>query len=262
MYDVTFQKADSIADAASKLSEDAKILSGGQTLIPTMKARLASPDTLVDVSGVAEMQGISVDGSSVTIGAAVTHSEVANSADVASAIPALAALAGGIGDPAVRHRGTIGGSVANNDPAADYPAACLGLGATIVTNEREISADDYFQGLFETDLGDDEIITAVRFPIPSKAGYAKFPNPASRYAMVGVMVAATSDGVRAAVTGAGDDGVFRSGEIEAALGSDWSEAAIDGVSISSDSMLSDMHGDANYRANLVKVMAKRAVAAS
>lgn len=262
MYDVTFQKADSIADAASKLKGEAQVLAGGQTLIPTMKARLASPDTLVDVSGVAEMRGITVAGDQVTIGAATTHAEVASSAELGAAIPALAALAGGIGDPAVRHRGTIGGSVANNDPAADYPAACLGLGATIVTNSREIAADDFFQGLFETALEEGEIITAVRFPKAAKAGYAKFPNPASRYAMVGVMVAQTANGVRVAVTGASDDGVYRETAMEDALSGDWSEAALSDISVSADGKLSDLHGDAAYRAHLVGVMAARAVAAS
>ncbi|MEM7439814.1 MAG: xanthine dehydrogenase family protein subunit M [Pseudomonadota bacterium] len=262
MYDVNYHKADSVADAASKLSEDAQLLSGGQTLIPTMKARLASPDALIDVSGIAEMKVISNGGGSVTIGAAVTHAEVAGSDAVASAIPALAALAGGIGDPAVRHRGTIGGSVANNDPAADYPAACLGLGATIITNNREIAADDFFVGLFETALEDGEIITGVRFPVPAKAGYAKFPNPASRYALVGVMVAETDSGVRVAVTGAGEDGVHRSADLEAALSAEWSEASAGGVSVGTDGVLSDMHGDASYRAHLVTVMAKRAVAAA
>jgi len=262
MYDVTYHKAESVADAAAKLGEEAQLLSGGQTLIPTMKARLAAPEALIDVSGVAEMRGITVAGDSVTIGAATTHAEVANSAEVQEAIPALACLAAGIGDPAVRHRGTLGGSVANNDPSADYPAACLALGATVVTNSREIAADDFFQGMFETALNEGEIITAVRFPRVEKAAYAKFPNPASRYAMVGVMVAKAGDGVRVAVTGAGADGVFRHDGMEAALTADWSSAAAAGVSTDPDGLLADMHGSAAYRASLITAMAKRAVDAA
>lgn len=261
MYDTTYHRAASVADAASTAAngDDAAYLGGGQTLLPTMKNRLASPSDLVDLSGIAEMKGISADGSNVTIGAATTHAEVAGSADVKAAIPALAALAGGIGDPAVRAKGTLGGSVANNDPAADYPAACLGLGATIVTNTREVSADDFFDGLFETTLDEGEIITAIRFPVPARAAYAKFPNPASRYAMAGVMVAQTSGGVRVAVTGAGNDGVFRHGAMETALAGNWSSDAIAGVATDAGGMLSDMHGSSEYRAHLVSVMAKRAV---
>lgn len=261
MYDTKYHSADSIQNATATLggAEDGKYLAGGQTLIPTMKQRLAAPSDLVDVSGVAEMRGISVDGDTVTIGASCTHAEVAGSADVAAAIPALAALAGGIGDPAVRARGTIGGSVANNDPAADYPAGCLGLGATIVTDKREIAADDFFVGMFETALDDGEIITAVKFPKASKAAYAKFPNPASRYAMVGVMAAHAADGVRVAVTGAGSNGVFRHAAMEAALGSDWSSAAAQAVSTNAGDMMSDIHGSSEYRAHLVGVMAGRAV---
>ena len=272
MYDFTFHKAASVADAASKLVTNAALLAGGQTLLPTMKARLARPGTLVDISGLPELHGISVENDQLSIGAAVTHAEVAHSAAVQNAIPALASLAGGIGDTAVRHVGTIGGSVANNDPAADYPAACLALGATIITHSRKIVADDFFTGLFDTALNDGEIITAVRFPIPEKAAYAKFPNPASRYAMVGVMVARSASRtrffmkhgaeVRVAVTGAGENGVYRASDLEAALSNDWSEAAIDAANISSAGLLSDLHGDAVYRTNLIKVMAKRAVAAS
>lgn len=261
MYDTTYHRADSVLSATSKLvsAEDGKYLAGGQTLIPTMKQRLAAPSDLVDVSGVEEMRGISVSGDTVTIGASCTHAEVHTSADVAGAIPALAALAGGIGDPAVRARGTIGGSIANNDPAADYPAACLGLGATIVTDKREIAADDFFVGMFETALDENEIITAVKFPKASKAAYAKFPNPASRYAMVGVMAAHAADGVRVAVTGAGGDGVFRHTAMEEALGADWSAAAAEAVSTDAGAMMSDIHGSAEYRAHLVGVMAGRAV---
>jgi len=260
MYPTKYHKPSSVSDAVALLATDgAKVLSGGQTLLPTMKQRLASPGDLVDVRGIADLQGISVRGPVVTIGAATCHADVANSADVQAHIPALAALAAGIGDPAVRSMGTIGGSLANNDPAADYPAAVLGLGATIVTDKREIAADDFFQGMFTTALAEDEIITAVRFSAPSRAGYSKFRNPASLYAMAGVMVAENGGSVRVAVTGAGEDGVFRHAGMEEALAADFSASALDGVEISADGMLSDIHGTAAYRANLVKVMAKRAV---
>ncbi len=264
MYAANYHKPSSLADAVAALAsnEDAKVLAGGQTLLPTMKQHLAAPSDLVDIRGIDGMVGVSVDGDMLTIGAATTHAEVASSADVKAHIPALASLAEGIGDPAVRHMGTLGGSIANNDPAADYPSAVLGLGATVVTSKREIAADDFFDGMFATVLDEDEIITAVRFPKPAKAAYAKFPNPASRYAMAGVFVAQTGGGVRAAVTGAGSDGVFRHTGIEAALSSDFSPDAVDGVSVDAGDMLSDIHGDAAYRANLVKVMAKRAVAAA
>ena len=261
MYDTNYHRVDTVLSATAKLvsTEDGKYLAGGQTLIPTMKQRLAAPSDLVDVSSVKEMREISVSGDTVTVGASCTHAEVANSADVSRAIPALAVLAGGIGDPAVRARGTIGGSVANNDPAADYPAACLGLGATIVTDKREILADDFFVGMFETALDEQEIITAVKFPKAAKAAYAKFPNPASRYAMVGVMAVKAAGGVRVAVTGAGSDGVFRHAEMEAALVSEWSVAAAEGVSTDPGKMMSDIHGSSEYRAHLVSVMAGRAV---
>ncbi len=262
MYDFSYHHPGSLADAASALAsaDDPKILAGGMTLIPTMKQRLASPSDLVDIAGLPELGGISSDGSSVTIGAGVTHAEVASSGDVRSAIPALADLAGMIGDPHVRHRGTIGGSVANNDPSADYPAACLGLGATIHTNKGSYSADEFFTGMFETALDEDEIITKVSFPVPRRAAYQKFANPASRYALVGVMVAETSDGVRVAVTGAGPC-VFRASGIEQALASDFSADAAGGVTVEADGLNSDIHASAEYRAHLVTVMAKRAVAA-
>nr|WP_325249795.1 xanthine dehydrogenase family protein subunit M [Amylibacter sp.] len=261
MYETTYYRASSVSDATSKLAgtEDGKFLAGGQTLVPTMKQRLAAPSDLIDVSGIEALRNISVDGNTVTIGASCTHAQVAGSADVAAAIPALAALAGGIGDPAVRARGTIGGSIANNDPAADYPAACLGLGATIVTDSREIPVDEFFVGMFETALDEGEMITAVKFPKPAKAGYAKFPNPASRYAMVGVLAAQAADGVRVAVTGAGNDGVFRHAALETALGADWSAAATEGVTTDAGDMLADIHGSAEYRAHLVSVIAGRAV---
>ncbi|MEO0918255.1 MAG: FAD binding domain-containing protein, partial [Pseudomonadota bacterium] len=212
MHNTTYHKASSAAEAASLLSgaDDGALLAGGQTLIPTMKQRLAAPSDLVDISGVAEMQGISVAESTVTIGAMTTHAEVASSAELRSVCPGLADLAGHIGDPAVRHKGTLGGSVANNDPAADYPAAMLALGATIKTDKREIAADDFFQGMFTTALDEGEMIVSVSFDAPEKGAYAKFPNPASRYAMCGVFVAKGAGGVRVAVTGAGEDGVFRS----------------------------------------------------
>lgn len=264
MHNTTYHKASSAADAASLLAsaEDGALLAGGQTLIPTMKQRLAAPSDLVDISGVSEMRGITVSGKRVTIGSMTTHAEVASSKELHSVCHSIAELASKIGDPAVRHRGTLGGSIANNDPAADYPAAMLGLGATIKTDKREIAADDYFTGMFSTALDEGEIIVSVSFDAPDKCGYAKFPNPASRYAMCGVFVAKGANGVRVAVTGAGADGVFRASDMETALASDFSAAAIDGISVSPDGMLSDIHGDAAYRANLVKVMAKRAVAAA
>ncbi len=261
MYDTTYHKPSTIADAVAALSgaSDGKVLAGGQTLLPTMKQHLAAPTDLVDIRAIPGMVGIDDDGDSLTIGAATTHAEVAGSDTIRAKLPALAALAEGIGDPAVRHMGTIGGSVANNDPAADYPAAVLGLGATVITSKREIASDDFFEGMFTTALDDDEIITAIRFPLASKAAYAKFPNPASRYAMAGVFVAETAGGVRVAVRGAGSDGVFRHADMESALGADLSSGAVDGVSVDASDLLSDLHGDGAYRANLVKVMAKRAV---
>jgi carbon-monoxide dehydrogenase medium subunit len=276
MYTTKYHKASDAANAASLLgaAEDGKILAGGQTLVPTMKQRLAAPSDLIDISGIDAMRGITVtarkkmgvlkakDGATITIGAATTHAEVAGNAELATACPVICGLAGEIGDPAVRHRGTIGGSVANNDPAADYPAALVALGATITTNERSISADDFFTGLFSTALNDGEIITEISFQAPAEGGYGKFPSPASRYAMVGVFAAKTIDGdVRVAVTGAGDDGVFRHAGLEAALASNWSVDAVSGVDVSADGLMSDIHGNAAYRANLIGVMAKKAVSA-
>jgi aerobic carbon-monoxide dehydrogenase medium subunit len=264
MYEFRYHRPGTVRQAANFLAknEDAKVIAGGHTLIPVMKQRLASPPHLVDLSHIEGLNTIEMKGRSLVIGATAKHAEVANSAVVGEAIPALAHLAGLIGDPAVRHKGTIGGSLANNDPTADYPAAVMALGATIVTNKREIAADDYFKGLFETALGEDEIITKVKFPIPEKSGYEKFRNPASRYAMVGVFVAKTKGGVRVAVTGAGSGGVFRQKEMEAALGANFSADAIKSVKIAAGGMISDLHGDADYRAHLVGVMARRAVAAS
>ncbi|MER9231196.1 xanthine dehydrogenase family protein subunit M [Mesorhizobium sp. M0622] len=263
MYPVTYHRATSVADAVQLLkSGDAKPLSGGMTLIPAMKTRLAAPSDLVDLSHIKELQGIKVAGRTITIGAGTTHYDVARDKGLKQACPALAHMASLIGDPAVRYKGTIGGSIANNDPAADYPAALLALGATIVTNQREIAAEAFFTGLFETALEEGEIITAVTFTAPAKAAYEKFRNPASRYAIVGVFVANGDDGVRVAVTGAGDSGVFRSKEIEAALAGSFEASALAGVKVAADSLMSDMHASADYRANLIVVMAKRAVAAA
>ncbi len=264
MYAFDYHKPSSVADAVSALkgADDGKFVAGGQTLIPTLKQRLAQPSDLVDLGGIAELSGVTVSGNAVTIGAMTKHAAVAGSADVAGAIPALAALAGGIGDPQVRNRGTIGGSIANNDPAADYPAACLGLGATIKTSAREVSADDFFTGLFETDLAEDEIIVSVSFPKAEKAAYVKFDNPASRYALVGVFVAKTAGGVRVAVTGAGQNGVFRVPEMEKALSANWSADALSGIAVDPGTLNSDIHASAEYRSHLITVMAKRAVAAA
>ncbi len=263
MHDFNYTKAGSVAEAVAALraAEDGRALAGGMTLLPTMKQRLAAPSDIVDLAGVAELAGISVSGGAVVLGAMATHDAVARSAEVRAAIPALADLADGIGDPQVRNRGTVGGSVANNDPAADYPAACLALGATIRTDRREIAAADFFTGLFETALEEDELVVSVSFPAPEAACYMKFPNPASRYALVGVFVARTAGGVRVAVAGAGEDGVFRAGAMESALAANFSAAALDGVSIPEDGLLSDIHAGADYRAHLVGVMARRAVAA-
>lgn len=262
MYDFNYHKPASVSDAvtAAKAAEDAKYLAGGQTLLPTMKQRLAMPSDLLDLAG-SGIAGITVDGDTVVIGAMTTHQSVASSAEVQAAIPGLAALAAGIGDQQVRNRGTIGGSVANNDPAADYPAACLALGATITTDRRQISAEGFFTGMFDTALDEDEVITAISFPKPAACNYQKFPNPASRYALVGVMVAKTGSGVRVAVTGAGENGVFRANGIETALAADFSGSAAAAVTMPADGLNSDLHASAAYRANLISVMAKRAVEA-
>jgi aerobic carbon-monoxide dehydrogenase medium subunit len=264
MYAFEYHRPTSVRQAASLLgkAEDAKIVAGGHTLLPTMKMRLAAPANLIDLSQIADLRGIERSARSVTIGAMTTHSEVADSAEVKEAIPALAELAAMIGDPAVRHRGTIGGSVANNDPAADYPAACLALAATIVTNKRKIPADEYFKGLFETALEEDEIVTAVTFPIPQKAGYMKFRNPASRYALVGVFVAKRADGIRVAVTGAGSNGVYRWTAAEEALAKRFGAKSLEGLTHPAEGLNSDIHADATYRAHLIGVMARRAVAAA
>jgi aerobic carbon-monoxide dehydrogenase medium subunit len=263
MYDFTYHRPKSLAEAARLLAgkDEAKLVAGGMTLIPTLKQRLARPTDLVDLAAITELKGIKRDGDAVVIGAMTPHADVAASAEVKKAIPALAHLADLIGDPQVRNRGTLGGSISNADPAADYPAGVVGLGATVVTNNRKIAADEFFKGLFETALEPGEIVTSVSFPVPEKAGYAKFPNPASRYAVVGVFVARTGGGVRVAVTGAGPS-VFRFKEMEAALAKDFSPKALDGVKVAAKGLNSDIHASAEYRAHLVGVMAKRAVQAA
>jgi carbon-monoxide dehydrogenase medium subunit len=258
MYNFDYVKASSVADAVAALAdEDAQAISGGQTLLQTMKARLAAPSKVVDLSGVAEMGAITDNGDSLTVGGAVTHHAVSEN----GAIPALSALAGGIGDPAVRHKGTIGGSVANNDPSACYPAACLGLGATIHTSDGDIAADNFFTGMFETTLGEGQIVTGVTFPKPAKANYQKFVQPASRFALVGVFVSQAADGsVRVAVTGASESGAHRWTAAEEALSAEFSADAVPAAP-AADGMISDIHGSAEYRAHLVAVMTRRAVAA-
>lgn len=248
------------AVAALKKAPEGKALGGGQSLLPVMKLGLAAPSDLVSLAGIAEMKGIQVKGKELVVGAGVTHAEVAASAEVKKAIPALAELAAHIGDPQVRNRGTLGGSLAHDDPAADYPAAVLALGATVVTDRRRIAADDFFKGLYQTALAADEIITAVHFPVPEKAGYAKFPHPASRFALVGVMVARGPAGVRVAVTGGGS-GVFRQAEMEKALAGKFAPEAISSIAVAPASVSGDTYASAEYRAHLVGVMARRAVAA-
>ena len=264
MYNFNYHRASGLRQAQNLLGklEDPKLLAGGMTLLPTMKQRLASPANIVDLDRIEGLSGIELKGRSVVIGALARHFAVANDATVGEAIPALAELAGMIGDPAVRHRGTIGGSVANNDPNADYPAACLGLGATIITTKRKIPADEYFKGLFETALEPDEIITKISFPLPKKAAYQKFRNPASRYALVGVFVAKRPSEIRVAVTGAGASGVFRVPAFEAALDKNFAASALDGLSVPASGLATDLHADADYRAHLIGVLAKRAVTAA
>lgn len=262
-YPFSYSRPKSLAEAeaALKSSPDAKLIAGGQTLIATMKQRLASPSLLVDIAKLGELRFIRREGDAFVIGAGARHHDVATSEEIREGLPALAELAETIGDPAVRHMGTLGGSLANNDPAADYPAAVLALGATIATSQRTIAADEFFQGMFTTALNDDEIVKHVSFSIPERAAYAKFKNPASRYALAGVFVAKGSGGVRVAVTGAGSC-VFRATEIEAALSREFSPSAIANISIPSDTLNSDIHASAEYRAHLVMVMAKRAVRAA
>jgi carbon-monoxide dehydrogenase medium subunit len=262
MYDFAYHKPTSVADAAKILAADpdARAISGGQTLLPALKHRLNKPTSVVDLSGIGELKGIKREGDKIVIGAMTKHVEVATSAEVKASIPALAKMAGSIGDIQVRNRGTIGGSVSNNDPAADYPSAVLGLGATIVTSKRRIAADDFFTGMFSTALETGELLVAVEFPIPAKAGYAKMKNPASRYVMAGAFVVKTKGGeVRVAINGAAPC-VFRQKDMEKALTASWSPDAVAGVKQPADNLNSDIHGSAEYRAHLVTVMAKRAVA--
>jgi carbon-monoxide dehydrogenase medium subunit len=262
MYSFEFRKADSVAGAAALLAQTGgRALAGGQSLIASMKMRLSQPGTLVDLSGVTELYGIRREGDRIVIGAMVRHAEIAASPEVGAALPALAALAEGIGDRQVRNMGTLGGALAHNDPAACYPAAVLGLGATVRTHKREIAADDFFKGLYETALADGELITAVSFPIPKKAAYAKFEQPASRFALVGVFVAQTASGVRVAVTGAGPC-VFRAKAVEDALAKSFTADAAKGATIAASGLNNDLHGSAEYRAHLVSVLAARAVTAA
>jgi len=261
MHDFKFHRPSSVRQAANLLAkhEDAKLIAGGHTLVPVLKQRLAAPSDLIDLSRIEGLSGIERKGRALVIGAMTRHIDVATSAIVREAIPALADLAGMIGDPAVRHRGTIGGSIANNDPTADYPAACLALGATIVTNKRKVGADDFFKGMFETALEPNEIITKVVFPLAKKAAYQKFRNQASRYAVVGVFVARRPSEVRVAVTGAGANGVFRVTAFEEALKKRFAPKSLEGLSVSADGLNSDLHASAEYRAHLIGVLARRAV---
>jgi aerobic carbon-monoxide dehydrogenase medium subunit len=261
MYSLSYVKAKSVKEAAQFLSShpEAKLLAGGMTLLPTLKQRLAKPTHLVDIGGLPELRKIELKAGRLVVGAGATHHEVSHSPVVKKAIPALAALAAMIGDPQVRNQGTIGGSVANNDPAADYPAAVLGLDATVVTTQREIPAGQFFQGLFSTALKDGEIVVRIEFPLPKRAAYSKFHHPASGYAMAGVFIAQTAGGLRVAVTGAGP-GVFRWKEAEGALAKSLKPAALEGLKLDSSSFNHDIHADREYRANLVRVMAKRALA--
>jgi carbon-monoxide dehydrogenase medium subunit len=262
MYAFQYAKPATVAEAGSLLAVDEgnQPLAGGQTLIPTLKQRLNAPATLVDLSGIKELSGITRQGDAIIIGAMTTHATVATDPIVVDAIPALARLAGGIGDPQVRNVGTIGGSLANNDPAADYPSAALALAATIKTNKREIAADDYFQGFFATALEPGELVVSVSFPIPEFAAYGRFEQRASRYPMVGVFVAKSTAGVRAAVTGAGQEGVFRCAELEAALTRDFTADAAQSVAVPAENLMGDLHASAEYRAALIPIMASRAIA--
>jgi len=260
MYDFEFHSPTSLEEAAALYakSDDASYLAGGHTLLPTMKQRLAAPVDLIDLSAIPGLNSIEDEGDVIRIGSLALHDEVATSSIVAGAIPALSKLASGIGDAQVRNRGTMGGSVSNNDPAADYPAAVLGLGATVATNKRSIAADDFFQGMFETALEEGEILTSISYPKPKAAAYVKYPNPASRYATVGVFVVQTASGIRVAITGAAPC-VFRCESMESALAANFSVAALDGIALPAEEMNNDMHAAADYRAHLCVVMAKRAV---
>lgn len=258
MYNFEFKRAESLDQAVQLLNDGGQLLAGGQTMLASMKQRLMQPETLVDLSGLSQLAGISEANGAIVIGAMTRHQTVAADPLINNKIPALAKLAGGIGDKQVRAMGTIGGSVANNDPAACYPSAVLGLGATIKTNQREIAADDFFQGLYATALEPGELITAIHFPVPQMAAYAKFKQPASRYALVGVFVAKTDQGVRVAITGAGN-GVFRHSGLEAALNANFSPEAVEGVTIDASDLSGDLHASPEYRADLIKIQTQRAV---
>src|SRR3954466_4989619 len=265
MYETTYHRPSSVDEAAALFAKgsDSKYLAGGHTLLPVMKQRLASPSDVIDLGRIKELVGIELSGEALTIKAATTYFDILQSADVKKSIPAIAHLTSVLGDPQVRYRGTIGGSIANNDPAADFPAAVLALGATVKTDKRTIAADDFFKGLFTTALADGEIITAISFPVPAKAGYSKMRNPASRFALTGVFVAKTKSGdVRVAATGASQNGVMRVPAIEAALKANWSTGAVETVVVPANGLLTDVHGSSSYRANLIKVMAQRAVTAA
>ena len=263
MYNFNYHQAKNVDEASKLVSgvEEGKLMAGGMTLIPTLKQRLAKPSDVVDLGKIADLKGIKKDGNNIVIGAMTRHFDVASSDVVKSSIPGLAGLAGHIGDPAVRNRGTIGGSIANNDPAADYPSAVVALNATVITNKRKIAADDFFKGMYETALAADEVITAVSFPVPKKAAYVKFPNPASRFALVGVFVAQTAAGVRVAVTGAAPS-AFRSKPLEDALAKSFTADAAKAVKIDAKGLNADLHGSPEYRAHLVAVLASRAVTAA
>ena len=264
MYAFKYHQPTTVRQAANLLAKfpDAKVLAGGHSLIPVMKLRLASPSDIIDINKVEGLSGVEVKGRSVVIGAMTRHYEVAGSQTLKDVLPALAGVPGSIGDPHVRHRGTIGGSVANNDPNADYPAACLGLGATIITNKRRIASDDFFTGMFSTALEPDEIITKVSFPIAKKAAYQKFKHPASGFALVGVFVSKRGPDIRVAVTGAGSNGVFRVTAFEEALKKRFSPKSIEGITVPANGMNTDIHASAEYRAHLVGVLARRALAAA
>jgi carbon-monoxide dehydrogenase medium subunit len=259
MYSFTLERPNTTDQAVQHMAAGARPLAGGQTMLASMKLRLADPGQVVDLGAITDLAGIKRDGNAFVIGAMTRHAQVAANKDIQAALPALAQLAGNIGDRQVRAMGTLGGSVANNDPAACYPAAVLGLGATVHTTKRRLAADDFFQGMFTTALEDDELITAISFPIVENAAYIKFRQPASRFALVGVFVAKTTDGVRVAITGGGN-GVFRHAGLEAALNNSFTPNAVEGVSIDDADFSSDLHASAAYRANLVKVLTQRAVA--
>lgn len=261
MYSFDYHRCASADEAKALLADlgDGRFLAGGQSLLPMMKLRFVLTGNIIDLRDCDALRGIEIGEDGVTIGAMTRHVDVASSKELATALPVLAELAGGIGDPLVRSQGTMGGSIANNDPAADYPAACIGLGATILTTAGEIAADDFFIGVFETALEEGNLVTGARFPVPQAAAYIKFRHPASRFALAGVFVARTADGVRVAVTGAGSQGVFRWSEAEAALNGDFSVQALEGIELDADELNSDIHADADYRGHLVRVMTDRAV---